>query len=313
MFMKLLASEVVAYFHKLPTPLQKILQAPTTNKLFRELRDLEAGSIFRHLNITNFLEGDLFSWYTATWSPEMDASIRGLVSALGGYNPGTLSEDPLGSRDLLKKMYQQLVPRALRHDLGEYYTPDWLAEHLLDCLNYDGDPRKRILDPACGSGTFLVMVINRIRRWFEENREHCGLDEQALGELILANVIGFDLNPLAVMAARTNYLIAIRDLVGHLDRVEIPIYLCDSIQTPLEYGDLFTGVHGAVKELKTAVARFLIPAEVASSRETVGKYAEQLEFCVQNKYSPKDSYRAATTKICPCRTRRCTPTYTRAS
>ncbi|MBM4078834.1 MAG: hypothetical protein FJ278_03975, partial [Planctomycetes bacterium] len=66
-FMKLLAAEIVAFFHKLPTPLQKMMSATTTAKLKREVEDLEAGSLFRHLNITNFLEGDLFAWYTSVW------------------------------------------------------------------------------------------------------------------------------------------------------------------------------------------------------------------------------------------------------
>lgn len=114
----------------------------------------------------------------------------------------------------------------MRHALGEYYTPDWLADHVLNELNYEGDPDKRVLDPACGSGTFLVMTINRVRRWYEENRERCDFDEGGLCRKLLSNVIGFDLNPLAVMAARTNYLIAIRDLIGRVDQVEIPVYLC---------------------------------------------------------------------------------------
>src|SRR3972149_2989939 len=88
-----------------------------------------------------------------------------------------------------------------------------------------GTPDKRILDPACGSGTFLVMTINRIRKWYDANREKCRFGEDDLCRKILSNVIGFDLNPLAVMAARTNYLIAIRDLIGNGDKVEIPIYL----------------------------------------------------------------------------------------
>jgi hypothetical protein len=61
LFMKLLASEIVAFFHRLPTPLERMMTAGTSNKLKREMEDLEAGSIFRHLNITNFLEGDLFA------------------------------------------------------------------------------------------------------------------------------------------------------------------------------------------------------------------------------------------------------------
>jgi hypothetical protein len=285
-FMKLLASEIVAFFHKLPTPLQKMMQATTSNRLRREMEDLEQGSIFRHLNITNFLEGDLFAWYTSVWDEPVEKLVRRMVERLDDYNPGTLSEDPTGSRDLLKKLYQQLFPKSVRHDLGEYYTPDWLAEHVLNELEYVGDPDKRLLDPACGSGTFLVMAINRIRAWYDENREMAPFDEGELCRKILSNVIGFDLNPLAVMAARTNYLIAIRGLIGHVDKVEIPVYLCDSIMTPSEYGGLF-GL-GKSKELKTAAATFFIPTEITTDREDVAKYAEQLEFCVRNGYAPQE-------------------------
>src|SRR5712692_10605906 len=80
LFMKLLASEIVAFFHKLPTPLQKMMQASTSNKLKREMEDLEAGSIFRHLNITNLLEGDLFAWYTAIWSEPIEKLVRDMVA-----------------------------------------------------------------------------------------------------------------------------------------------------------------------------------------------------------------------------------------
>ena len=288
LFMKLLASEIVAFFHKLPTPLQKMMQAATSNKLKREMDDLEAGSIFRHLNITNFLEGDLFAWYIGVWSEPIDKLVRDMVTKLDDYNPGTLSEDPAGSRDLLKKLYQQLFPKSVRHDLGEYYTPDWLAEHVLNELGYAGDPNKRLLDPACGSGTFLVVAVNRIRKWYDENRERCRYDEGDLCRKVLANVIGFDLNPLAVMAARTNYLIAIRDLIGQMDKIEIPVYLCDSVMTPSEYGGLFSGRLGKARELKTAPTSFIIPTEIATNRDDVAKYADQLESCVRNGDSPDE-------------------------
>jgi hypothetical protein len=289
LFMKFLASEIVTFFHKLPTPLQKIIQAETSNKLKREMDDLEAGSIFRHFNITNFLEGDLFAWYTAAWCAPVEKLIRDMGAKLDDYNPGTLSEDPAGSRDLLKKLYQQLFPQTVRHDLGEYYTPDWLAEHVLNKLEYTGDPEKRLLDPACGSGTFLVTAINRIRKWYDDNREHCPYGESELCQKILQNIIGFDLNPLAVMAARTNYLIAIRDLISHVGSVEIPVYLCDSIMTPSEYSELIAGGKlGDVRELQTSAARFLIPTEVATSHDYLAKYAEQLEFCIRNGYSPEE-------------------------
>lgn len=289
-FMKLLAAELVSSVHHLPggTPLRKMIQAATPAKLKRELADLEDGSIFRHFNITNFLEGDLFSWYLSSWSPDAESWIRELITKLDSYNPGSLAEDPTESRDLLKKLYHRLFPRSLRHDLGEYYTPDWLAERVLEGVGYDGDPKARLLDPACGSGTFLVLAIARIRSWYDSHREACDFNEDGLGRLVLQNVIGFDLNPLAVMAARTNYLIAIRDLLSSMDAVELPIYLCDSIMTPSEHGGLFAGSLEKARELSTAAGKLLIPTEIAKKHNDINHYAEILESGVRLDYTASE-------------------------
>lgn len=291
LLIKLLAAEIVSFFNPWMTrQVEKLQNATTSAKLKRELEQLERGGIFHELGITNFLEGDLFAWYLAVWGEPIEKVARRMIQKLDEYNPGTFSEDPVQSRDLLKKLYQQLFPKSVRHDLGEYYTPDWLAEHVLNELAYEGDPDKRLLDPACGSGTFLVMAINRIRRWYEANREKCAYDEGELLNRILANVIGFDLNPLAVMAARTNYLVAIKDLIRHSGHVEIPVYLCDSIMTPAEYGDLFTGTGNVAKVPCSAVKppHLLVPKEIAKSPKEVASYAAVLESCIKNGYASQE-------------------------
>ena len=122
---------------------EKLQSATTSARLKRELEALEQGGVFHTLGITNFLEGDLFAWYLPAWSAPIEKLVRTMVTKLDLYNPGTFSEDPTQSRDLLKKLYQQLFPKSVRHDLGEYYTPDWLAEHVLNELGYEGDPDKR--------------------------------------------------------------------------------------------------------------------------------------------------------------------------
>jgi SAM-dependent methyltransferase len=161
--------------------------------------------------------------------------------------------DPEETRDLLKRLYQNLMPKKLRHALGEYYTPDWLAERLLNQLGYDGDPGKRLLDPACGSGTFLVLAIKRARAYAEEK----GLNEADVLDAILRNIVGFDLNPLAVSSARANYLLALGDLLQHRrGEVTIPVYLADSILTPSQGADLFSQ-HGYA--FNTAVGKFTVP------------------------------------------------------
>ena len=299
-FMKMLAAEIVSSFSPLGTStLKKLISAPTSARLRDELRNLEQGGIWSQIGIRNFLEGDLFSWYLDAWNEDCADAVRTMTQSLDQFDPTTLSVDPAESRDLLKQLYQQLFPKSVRHDLGEYYTPDWLAELVLDELGYDGNPDKRLLDPACGSGTFLVMALNRVKTWYDEHRHECGFGEDELMHKILNNIIGFDLNPLAVMAARTNYLMAIRDLLRHAANVELPVYLCDSVMTPSEYGNLFTGSLGKARQLKTSVGDFNIPTEVTENRDHIGRYADALEFCIRNEYSPEEFLKRCEDEVIP--------------
>lgn len=287
--MKMLAAEIVTSFSPLGTStLKRLISAPTSAKLRDELQSLEQGGIWSHLGIRNFLEGDLFSWYLDAWNEDSANAVRAMTHSLDQFDLTTLSVDPAESRDLLKQLYQQLFPKSVRHDLGEYYTPDWLAELVLDEVGYDGDPDRRVLDPACGSGTFLVMALNRVKTWYDEHRHDCGFGEDELLRKILRNIIGFDLNPLAVMAARTNYLMALRDLLRHAGEVELPIYLCDSIMTPSKYGDLFTGDLDKARQLRTSAGNFNIPTEITESQSHIGLYAEVLESCIRDGYSPEE-------------------------
>src|SRR5207244_2252261 len=94
------------------------------SELKAEFTNLERGGLFREYGIRNFLEGDFFGWYLAAWDHDIETAVSGLVHRLAEYDPGTLDLAPENARDLLKKLYHYLLPREIRHDLGEYYTPD---------------------------------------------------------------------------------------------------------------------------------------------------------------------------------------------
>jgi len=152
------------------------------------------------------------------------------TEALDNACPATDADE--SGCDLFKPLYENLFPRALRHALGEYYTPDWLAEHVLDQVGYQGQPDRRLLDPACGSGTFLLLALRRMRKvesgeWGVESKN----ENASLSSLLssLSSVVGIDLNPLAVLTARANFLIAVEDWWPTDARIEAPIYLGDSI------------------------------------------------------------------------------------
>ncbi len=239
--------------------------------------NLERGGLFREYGIRNFLEGDFFGWYLTAWNHDIEEAVGRLVQRLAEYDPGTLELAPENARDLLKKLYHYLLPREIRHDLGEYYTPDWLAERLIvQTLGENlGDPSKRVLDPSCGSGTFLVLLIKHIRVQMAKRR----IGPQKALESILQNVIGFDLNPLAVIAARTNYLLALGDLLkSRQGDIDIPVYQADSVLTPSRGSDLW---NGHVYPLKTSVGEFKIPSAFAT-RERMDGLANVLDESVEN-------------------------------
>ncbi|MGB9715367.1 MAG: Eco57I restriction-modification methylase domain-containing protein [Thermodesulfovibrionales bacterium] len=284
-FIKLLALQIVHYYAmpKLGTDLRKSATF-NVDELKAYMKKVEEGGIFKDLGITNFLEGDFFGWYLDVWGDAIYEAIKGIVTQLSNYSLVTLDVDPEETRDLLKKLYQHLMPRPIRHNLGEYYTPDWLAERLLGMLcgwRKKGDarvpdirPDYRILDPACGSGTFLVLCIKYAREYAKERM----LSESDVLEKILNNIVGFDLNPLAVISARTNYLLSLGDLLQHRrSDINIPVYICDSIMTPHEGEDLYD--HGVMK-FNTAVGPFSLPKSLVHA-QYIDKLANFLEDSVR--------------------------------
>ena len=287
-FIKLLALQV-AYYYLMPkagSGLAAVAKYDSV-RLRTYLEELERGGLFAQLGIRNFLEGDFFGWYQTIWSGNLEEAARRLIGDLANYSLVTLDVDPEETRDLLKRLYQNLMPGRSRRALGEYYTPDWLADRVLNQLAYKGDPKRRLLDPACGSGTFLVLAIKRIR----ENASKRMLPPANVLEDVLENIVGFDLNPLAVISARTNYLLALGDLLSHRKGdITLPVYLADSILTPgievssggqLAFLDKKAGTkarHPGFRFL-TAVGVFTIPRSVVDTRN-IDHLADLLEQCV---------------------------------
>lgn len=263
------------------TPLTKTANLKG-DALRRELEKLESGDLFRTLGFKNLLEGDFFAWYLDAWSSDIEKALQQVLAQLAQYNPATIQDDPYSARDLLKKLYHYLLPRDIRHDLGEFYTPDWLAERLLNQLGEPWfsltqgarpskePPGKRLLDPACGSGTFLVLAVRALKA----NAARAGMAEAETLKMILSSIVGIDLNPLAVMAARVNYLLAVADLLRYRDgEIEIPVYLADSILTPARGKDMFTE-HSRI--LETAVGPLPVPA-VIDTRPEMERLTDLLE------------------------------------
>ena len=230
-YIKLIALMIMRSFEgQSDVPFPEAMQENSV-RMFAER--LETGSEFVSLGIRNFLEGDFFCWYTKAWNEALEKAFLRLFSVLNQYEPSSVSLKPEVISDLLKELYQGLLSKPMRHSLGEYYTPDWLAEFTIKESGWT--PNQKVLDPTCGSGTFLVHLINRTTSFM--SRQHASNKE--IVAHVLSHIYGFDLNPLAVISARTNYLIALSPFMEGVGQIEIPVYLTDSIFSPQREGDYY--------------------------------------------------------------------------
>jgi methylase of polypeptide subunit release factors len=183
------------------------------------LVELQSGDWFRRtLGVQNLGAGMPFGWYLD--AVDDVSAISDMAEALRDVDDAVF--DDLGrAGDVFKALYESLLPRTVRRSLGEHYTPDWLAGRLVQTVVDEvGTEPGRALDPSCGSGTFLLEIL---RRRIDAQTPD-GLDD------LLDSVTGFDLNPLAVLAARTNLMLAVLE---HVERpegaFELPVCLRDAL------------------------------------------------------------------------------------
>lgn len=133
--------------------------------------------------------------------------------------------------DVLKVLYESVISAETRKALGEYYTPDWLANRVVTEVVTEvvTDPlTQRVLDPSCGSGTFVFYAVRRFLTAAEES----GMSLKDAMSQVTSRVMGIDLHPVAVALARVTYLLALgRERLNAPERgsLSVPVYLGDSL------------------------------------------------------------------------------------
>lgn len=181
---------------------------------------LVTGQAFASAQIHGVVEADFFDWLLQ--GPGGSEFVRGLARRLRRFMWNNVEHD------VLKVLYESVIGSEQRKQLGEYYTPDWLADTMVGEV-VDDPLNQRVLDPACGSGTF---VFHAVRRYLDAADAADIPNGEALGGLT-RHVFGLDLHPVAVTLARVTYLLAIGTVrLSASDRgpLNVPVYLGDSIQ-----------------------------------------------------------------------------------
>jgi len=112
--------------------------------------------------------------------------------------------------------------------------------------------------------------------------------ERELLNHILDNVVGFDLNPLAVISARTNYLLALGNLARYMSGKDIPVYICDSVLTPQSQRTQKRPLaHQKDIPVPSAQKEFWIPEELVDKGK-LDELCRLLEHCIEAKYDENE-------------------------
>uniref|UniRef100_UPI00402AC0D1 N-6 DNA methylase n=1 Tax=Turicimonas muris TaxID=1796652 RepID=UPI00402AC0D1 len=200
------------------------------------LKDLFEGREGKQQEVVdNFFEIHFYEWFVFTDKFDMSV-IQTSIEIINSFETSSFLLKPENMQDILQEVYMGLIPTEMRHLMGEYFTPDWAVEFVLEKVGYTGSINDRICDPTCGSGAFLLQSLKKVTAQQK-------IETQQQIDLITTNIVGFDINPISAIAAKANYILALLSNIAE-DRtnvltnpIHIPIYITDSVLTPVVYSE----------------------------------------------------------------------------
>ena len=180
---------------------------------------------------------------------QLEVSSKRLLRLLSVYD---LSGVDL---DIWRDIYQHYLPAEERRQLGGFYTPQELVDLTLDLANYRPEVEKLceklVLDPASGSGAFVVGALQRLLQHLNDKSHACHRHlhardvpdwERAHGmlQIIVKNIHAIDVHPFATFLTFVNFLFAVLPLYARVRRqrrsfrLDAAIFSGDSLLTPGE-------------------------------------------------------------------------------
>jgi len=185
-----LVSNLIAYasFQNDPSYFLKQIHILSPKKFRSFLTRLINGALFEEQGIYGCMFAFDFDWILDGCTEKSLQELRDELSKLARlWNKDQLL---IPGHDPFQILHHSLFPKNLLHITGQFYTPEWLAELLLRDVGWT--PDKKLLDPFCGSGVFMVRALK-----YATNLGASISD-------VLPNLLGIDLNPVASSAARAN-------------------------------------------------------------------------------------------------------------
>lgn len=196
-----------------------------------EIKEILNGKYFEQRNILNLVDYDYFGWLNnSPYSDFIVQTIRQIQEQLTCYDFKMIPEE-----DIFGELLAQLSKREHRLLLGQDFTPHWVASQMAEKVVGEVNETPRMLDMCCGSGVFLIETIKAVRKKYEISVDTYSKEKD---EIVFSCTMGFDIDPLAVMLAKVNWVMSMRDLFPlHKGAITIPVYHADSlfVATPISH------------------------------------------------------------------------------
>jgi type I restriction enzyme M protein len=160
------------------------------------------------------------------------------------------------SIDVKGMAYETIVSNTLKQEAGQFFTPRNIVKTMVEMLN--PAENHRILDPACGSGGFIVMVLDHVRKQIAQE-----LFPDLEGPLLIAkynsvevnervkvyaenNIFGFDFDPDLKKAARMNMVMS-GD--GHANVFHVNSLAYPKSDNPLEIAKIESAINRSLEAM----------------------------------------------------------------
>lgn len=198
-----------------------------------EIKKILNGDYFTRQNIFNLVDYDYFGWLNnSPYAEQLIDSVVEMQQRLMAYDFSRV-----GETDIFGRLLAQLANKEHRLMLGQEFTPPhWVAKDIVEYnMELLGEKAPRIVDMCCGSGVFLIESIKAVRRKYDIVPERYSTEKD---DIAFSCVMGFDIDPLAVMLAKVNWVMSMRDLFSvHHGDITVPIYYADSlfVATPITH------------------------------------------------------------------------------
>jgi len=199
--------------------------------------------LYESINISNPIVPSVFRWFE---KDDLTSNTKIESQKTDLYNQ-------------LQNIYNELFPGSSRKALGEFYTPEWLVQHVIDGIQIDNS--KRLIDPNCGAGAFINALF----------------DEQSKSdsEDYLNSIHGYEINPVSVVAAKCIYIDNLKDCLPLSTETRLPIYQVNSLLLPdglsvsngsseqmvFNEGELKNPIESSIEEIENEYERELVATQ----------------------------------------------------